>query len=202
MSCRPSKWSCILSPCCPLPLSCRLPSSLHRRFCLLRCAAAAFLVAPPLPSSSHRRFCLRLRAAGSAFVVAPPLPSLSRKRCLPCGAAAPFIVAPPLPSSSPPLIVAWFCLCRRAAAAFLVAPPPLPSLSRRRSPHRRAPGSAFVVVPSVALLPLAVVVPRRRAAHHRCVLPVAVVMRPSKLLYCVAQYCLKYCSPLVDGRFT
>jgi len=62
-------------------------------------------------------------------------------------------------------------------SAFVVAPP-LPSLSRRRSPHRRAPGSAFVVVPSVALLPLAVVVPCRRVARRRRVLPVAVVVCP------------------------
>jgi len=59
-----------------------------------------------------------------------------------------------------------------------------------------------VIVPPVALLPLAGVVPRRRAARCRCVLPVAVVVRPSKSLYCVVQYCLKYCSPLVDGRLT
>jgi hypothetical protein len=48
---------------------------LHRRFCLLRRAALAFIiaplliVAPPLPSSSRRRFCLRRRAA-AAFLVA------------------------------------------------------------------------------------------------------------------------------------
>jgi hypothetical protein len=42
-----------------------------------------------------------------------------------------------------------------------------------------------VVVPPVALLPLAGVMPRHRAAHRRCVPPVAVVVRPSKSLYCV-----------------
>jgi hypothetical protein len=55
-------------------------------------------------------------------------------------------------------------------------------LSRRRSPHRRTPGSAFVVVPSVALLPLAVVVPRHRAARRRRVPPVAVVVSPVQVV--------------------
>jgi hypothetical protein len=102
--------------------------------CRCRVPPVAIVVPPIEVRSLHRR------PAGSVFVVAPPLPSLSRKRCLPCGAAAPFIVAPPLPSlsrkrclpcapplpsSSPTLIVAWFCLRRRAATATLliVAPP-------------------------------------------------------------------------------
>jgi len=42
-----------------------------------------------------------------------------------------------------------------------------------------------VVVPPVALLPLAGVVPRGRAARHRCVPPVVIVVRPSKSLYCL-----------------
>jgi len=97
--------------------------SLSRRRCLHRhTTVSAFVVGPPVLPSSSRRRSLHRCAAGSAFVVAPPLPSLSRKRCLPCSAAALFIVVPPLPSSSPPLIVAWFCLRRRTAAAFLVAP--------------------------------------------------------------------------------
>ena len=40
-----------------------------------------------------------------------------------------------------------------------------------------------VVVPPVALLPLAVVAPRLCPTHCRRVLPIAVVVRPSKLLY-------------------
>ena len=40
-----------------------------------------------------------------------------------------------------------------------------------------------VVVPPVALLPLAVVVPRLCPTHCRRVLPIAVVVRPSKSLY-------------------
>ena len=39
-----------------------------------------------------------------------------------------------------------------------------------------------VIVHSVALLPLAAVVPRRRAARRRRVPPVAIVVRPSKLI--------------------
>jgi hypothetical protein len=42
------------------------------------------------------------------------------------------------------------------------------ALGNAQRPHRRAPGSAFDVVPSVALLPLAIVLPRRRAARRRC----------------------------------
>ena len=110
------------------------------------CAATAFIVTPPL-TSSMRRHSLHRRPASSVsvFIVAPPLPSLSRKRCLPCGAAAPFIVAPPLPSSSPTLIVAWFCLRRRAAAAsLLIVAPPLPSLSCRWFCFCRCTTAAFL----------------------------------------------------------
>jgi hypothetical protein len=55
-----------------------LPSSLHRRFCLLRRAAVAFIiaplliVAPPLPSSSRRRSLPRCAAA--PFLIVPPVP--------------------------------------------------------------------------------------------------------------------------------
>ena len=42
-----------------------------------------------------------------------------------------------------------------------------------------------VAMSPVTLLPLAGVVPRRRAARRRCVPPVTIVVRPSKLLYCV-----------------
>ena len=111
-----------------------LPSSLHRRFCLLRRAAVTFIiaplliVAPPLPSSSRRR-SLCCRATVSAFLVVPPvLPLSTRCRCLRHCAAAPFVVTPPfLPLSS-----RRRCLPHRAAAAFIVAPPVLPSSSGRR----------------------------------------------------------------------
>ena len=78
-----------------------LPSSLRRQFCLCRRAATAFFVTPPFPSLSRRQFCLRHRAA-AAFVIAPPpvLHMSLRRHCLPCRAAAVFVVAPPaLPSS-------------------------------------------------------------------------------------------------------
>jgi hypothetical protein len=52
------------------------------------------IVVPPIEVRSLHR-----HPAGSVFIIASPLPSLSRKRCLPCGAAAPFIVASPLPLS-------------------------------------------------------------------------------------------------------
>jgi hypothetical protein len=102
-----------------------LPSSLHRRFCLLRRAAVAFIiaplliVAPPLPSLSCRRFCL-CQLAAAAFVIAPPLPSSLRHHfCLHRRATiSAFVVAPLLPSSSP----RWFCLLCRAAVAFIIAP--------------------------------------------------------------------------------
>jgi hypothetical protein len=106
-----------------------LPSSLHRRFCLLRRAAVTFfiapllIVAPPLPLSSRRR-SLRRHAIVSAFLVVPPvLPLSTRCRCLRHCAAAPFVVAPPfLPLSS-----RRRCLHRRAAvSAFVVGPPVLP----------------------------------------------------------------------------
>jgi len=105
---------------------------LHRR-CLHCHAAANFIDAPPLPSSLHPRFCL-LRRAAVAFIiaplliVAPPLPSSSHRRCLPRCAAAPFLVVPPVL----PLSTRCHCLCHRAAAAFIVAPPFLPSSSGRR----------------------------------------------------------------------
>jgi hypothetical protein len=94
-----------------LPLAAVVP---RRRAARRRRVPPVAIVVPTIKVRS-----LHCRPAGSVFVVAPPLPSLLRKRCLPCGAAAPFIIAPPLPSSLPTLIVAWFCLCRRAAAASL-----------------------------------------------------------------------------------
>jgi hypothetical protein len=77
----------------------------RRRFCLRRCAAAAFVVVPPLPSLSRHWFFLR-HCAAAAFVIALPtvLHSLSRRR--------------------------RFCVCHRAATAFIVELP-LPSLLRR-----------------------------------------------------------------------
>ena len=96
-----------------------LPSSLRRQFCLCRRAVVSFLVARPVLPSSSRCRCLCHRApASSAFVVAPPLPSLSRRCCFRHRAAARFIVTPPLPS----LLHRRFCLHCRAAATFLVAP--------------------------------------------------------------------------------
>jgi hypothetical protein len=192
--------------------------SLHRR-----AAGSAFVVAPPLPSLSRKR-CLPCGAV-APFIVAPPLPSSSPTLivawfCLRCRAAAAFLVAPPLPSSLRPC----FCLhrpafcCPAAPCRCRDASPcgPLPSCAVRcrcrvARPSRRAalscrpsPSSCPVVVPPVALLPLAVVVPtvkvavppvallplagvvpRRRAARRRCVPPVAVVLCPSKSLYCV-----------------
>jgi hypothetical protein len=65
--------------------------------------SANFIDVPPLPSSLHRRFCL-LRRAAVAFIiaplliVAPPLPSSSCRRSLPRCAAAPFLVVPPVPN--------------------------------------------------------------------------------------------------------
>ncbi len=81
------------------------PSDLHCHCC----AAAAFLVAPPLPLSPRRCY-LPCHAAAAAFLAArPPLPSSPRgRRCLPCRAATAAFLAmrPPLPSCLP---------CRAAA---------------------------------------------------------------------------------------
>jgi hypothetical protein len=218
-----------------------LPSSSRRR-CLPCRANAPFIVAPPLPSLSRKR-CLHCGAA-APFIVAPLLPSSSPTLivawfCLRRRAAAAFLVAPPLPSSPRPR----FCLrhrafccpaapCRRHSASPCGLSPSC--VARRHCrvarPSRRAalscrpsPSSCPVVVPPVALLPLAIVVPtvkvvvppvallplavvvptvkvvvppvallplagvvpRRRAARCRCVPPVAVVVCPSKSLYCV-----------------
>ena len=120
-----------------------LPSSMHRQFCLLCCAALAFIiaplliVAPPLLSSPRCR-SLPCRAAAPFIVVPPVLSLLTRCRCLRHHAATLFVVGPPVPGSAfvvaPPLPSSSrrrFCLHCRSAAAFLVAPP-LPSSSRRR----------------------------------------------------------------------
>jgi hypothetical protein len=80
-----------------LPIICRRPT-------LSYCAAAAFIVTPPLPSLLHRRFCL-LRRAAVTFIIAPLL-----------------IVAPPLPLS----LRRRSLRCRATVSAFLVVPPVLP----------------------------------------------------------------------------
>ncbi len=106
-------------------LALTLPS-LSRCFC--HCAAARFIVAPPLPSSLRHQFCLCHHAV-IPFLVAPPvLPLPSRCRCLcHCAAASfAFVVAPPLPSLS-----RQCCFRHRATARFIVAPPLLSFLHRR-----------------------------------------------------------------------
>ncbi len=114
---------------------------------LNHCAAAPFIVAPPVLPSLSRCRCLHRRAA-AAFLVAPLLPLLSRCRSLHCCAAAPFIVMPPvLPSS-----LRRRGLCCRALAPFLVALPVLPLSSRCRCLcHCAAAGSAFVIAPPLVL---------------------------------------------------
>ena len=139
--------------CCPphfVAVADHLPppdALLLRHRCLHCHATANFIDAPPLPSSLHRRFCL-LRRAAVAFIipllliVAPPLPLSSRRRSLPRRAAAPFLVV----LRVLPLSTRCHCLRHRAAAPFVVAPPFLPLSSHRRCPPRRA-AAAFIVAP-------------------------------------------------------
>jgi hypothetical protein len=145
--------------------------------------------------SSHQLRCPPLFVA-VADHLPPPDALLLRRRCLHCHAAANFINTPPLPS----LLHRWFCLLRRAAVAFIIAPllivaPPVALL-----PLVVIMPPVEVVVHSVALLPFATVVPRRRAARRRRVPPVAIVVPPieSRSLHCrpagSVLFCLRRCA--------